>query len=54
MHGSYVGKNLVLFTLYDMFANLFLKPVVSYSGFGMQALNALQVSLEGMGVAGVS
>lgn len=47
-------EKLVLFTSYDIFANLFLKPVVTYSGFRMWTLNALQVSLEGVGIAGVS
>lgn len=46
-------EKLVLFTLYDIFANLFLKPVVTYSSFRMWTLNALRVSLEGTGIAGI-
>lgn len=44
----------LVFMLYYIFANVFLKPVVMYSGFRMQTLHALQASLEGMGIVGVS
>jgi len=40
--------------LCDVFANLFLKPVVTYGGLGTCMLDALRVALEGMGIAGVS
>lgn len=49
-----VGGKLGLFTLYNIFANLFLKPVVMLSSFRMWTPKALQVSLEGMRPAGVS
>lgn len=49
-----MGEKLELFTLYDIFANLFLKPVVMHSSFRMWTLNAMQVSLEGIRIAGVS
>lgn len=51
---EFMWESLVLFMLYYIFANVFLKPVVVYSGFRMQTLHALQASLEGMGIIGVS
>lgn len=51
---EFMWESLVLFMLYYIFANVFLKPVVVYSGFRTQTLHALQASLEGMGIVGVS